>query len=151
MKPSYLMIKDHLLQQINDGKLKVGEKLPSEIEMAKKFGVSRETFRTAVKHLEKEGRLFVKHGVGTFVVSPLPNIPNRLEQLRSVTEMIQSAGLKEGERRESLRLEHCDEEWAAKLKLQVGDPVIVNERIRTANDEPVVVSINVIPEKIILN
>ena len=35
MKPSYLMIKDHLLQQINDGKLKVGEKLPSEIEMAK--------------------------------------------------------------------------------------------------------------------
>ena len=65
--------------------------------------------------------------------------------------MIQSAGLKEGERRESLRLEHCDEEWAAKLKLQVGDPVIVNERIRTANDEPVVVSINVIPEKIILN
>ncbi|MFC4387885.1 GntR family transcriptional regulator [Gracilibacillus marinus] len=149
MKPSYVLIRDQLLQSIHDGRLKPGEKLPSEIEMAKKFEVSRETFRSAVKLLEKEGRLVVKRGAGTFVVKPLPHIPNRLEKLDSVTQMILSAGLREGERQESIRLATCRKEWAEVLELKEGDPVIVNERIRTANGEPTVVSVNIIPEHII--
>ncbi|SES12603.1 GntR family transcriptional regulator [Gracilibacillus ureilyticus] len=149
MKPQYMLIRDQILQLIEDGILKAGEKLPSEIEMAKKFKVSRETFRSAVKLLEKEGRLVVKRGAGTFVVKALPNIPNRLEKLGSVTNMIKSAGLNEGERRESIRLASCTKEWAKALQLKEGDSVIVNERIRTANDEPTVVSINIIPEHII--
>lgn len=148
MKPSYVKIKDEIKQLIADGELQVGEKLPSEIEMAKRFSVSRETFRSAVKLLEQEGRLIVKHGVGTFVVTPLPNIPNRIEKLGSITAMIQSAGLEEGERRESVTIEPCEEEWAEVLQLEVGAPVIVIERIRTADGDPVVVSKNIIPEAI---
>lgn len=149
MKPNYVRIKEKLEHLIDDGILKAGEKLASEIEMAKSFGVSRETFRSAVKLLEKEGKLMVKQGAGTFVVKPLPNIPNRLEKLGSVTEMIKSAGLEEEERRESIRQSSCTKEWAEMLRLKEGDPVIVNERIRTADGEPAVVSINVLPEHIV--
>ncbi|NGP45539.1 GntR family transcriptional regulator [Bacillaceae bacterium SIJ1] len=149
MKPSYLRISEQLDQYIKDGIFKKGEKLPSEIEMASNFGVSRETFRSAVKVLEREGKLFVKHGAGTFVVNPLPNIENNIETLQSITDMIQSAGLKEGEKRESISLEPCNQEWADKLCLSEGTPVIVNKRTRMAEDVPVVVSINIIPEQFV--
>ncbi|APH03516.1 GntR family transcriptional regulator [Bacillus weihaiensis] len=148
MKPSYQLIMQELKELIAKGQLRVGEKLPSEIEMAKTFNVSRETFRSAVKILEQEGHLLVKRGVGTFVVQPLPNIPNRIEQLSSVTSMIKSAGLKEGEQKEFVKIEECEPDWAEALNINVGEPVVIIERTRTANGEPVVVSKNIIPESV---
>jgi len=144
MKPSYLNIKEELEKLIEQGELRTGERLPSELVMAKRFQVSRETFRSAIKLLEQEGRVMVRHGVGTFVVNPLPEIPNSLEKLSSVTSMIDSAGLIEGEQRESIQIENSTKEWADKLQIEVGSPVIVHKRIRTANGEPVVFSLNVL-------
>ena len=151
MKPNYIMIKEQLEQMIETGNYKPGDRLPSEPEMAKKFGVSRETFRSAIKLLEQEGKLFVKHGVGTFVVRPLPQILHSLEKLHSITAMIKSAGLQEGEKRESIRTENSTREWADNLEIQTGTPVIVHERIRTANGEPVVYSINILPKQLVGN
>ncbi|WP_100333123.1 GntR family transcriptional regulator [Bacillus alkalisoli] len=149
MKPSYVKIKEQLDTLIQQGVFKVGERLPSEKEMAKRFEVSRETFRSAVKLLEQEDKLVVKHGAGTFVVNPLPKIANSLEKLGSVTTMIQSAGLTEGEQRESIRVEPCQAEWAEALLLEEGTPVIVHKRIRTANDEPVVFSQNILRKDLV--
>lgn len=149
MKPSYLKIKDEIVKLIDIGEFKVGGKLPSEIEMARRFNVSRETFRSAVKLLDQEGRLIVKHGVGTFVLNPLPFIPNRVENLDSITSMIQAAGLQEGEQKEKVKAEPCQPEWKDALQLAENEPVIVIERIRTADGEPVVVSKNIIPQKIV--
>lgn len=44
-----------------------------------------------------------------------------------------------------IRTEPCQEEWAQYLKISVGDPVIINERTRTANNEPVAHNINIMP------
>ena len=147
--PSYLKIGEELKDMIDEGIVKVGDKLPSENLMAKKFNVSRETFRSAVKLLQEEGRLHVKHGVGTFVANSLPKIPNSLEKLTSITSMINDAGLTEGEQRESIGIVGCTEEWASILNISVGTPVVVHERIRTANEEPVVFSVNIIPHQFI--
>ncbi|MDL4842524.1 GntR family transcriptional regulator [Aquibacillus rhizosphaerae] len=144
MKPSYVKIKEDLEKLIERGELKTGERLPSEKIMAKQFSVSRETFRSAIKLLQQEGRVVIKHGVGTFIVNPLPQIPNSLEKLGSVTNMIKSAGLTEGEQRESIQVENCNEEWARQLQVEHGTPVIVHKRIRTANGEPVVFSLNIL-------
>ncbi len=43
-------------------------RLPSEVDMASSYGVSRVTVRRAVKALAAEGRLAVIHGRGTFIV-----------------------------------------------------------------------------------
>lgn len=59
-----------LQQQILTGQYKTGEKLPTEPELMKSFGVGRSTIREAVKILANSGRLKVQQGVGTFVDEP---------------------------------------------------------------------------------
>ena len=54
-------------EQINDGKLTKGEKLPTEPELMKLFGVGRSTVREAIKMLVNMGYLSVQQGRGTFV------------------------------------------------------------------------------------
>ena len=56
---------------IGDERLKPGDQLPSEREMAELLGVSRPSLREAVRILEARGRLIVKHGQGVFVQAPL--------------------------------------------------------------------------------
>lgn len=54
---------------IETEELALGERLPSEREMARLLGVSRPALREAVKTLEARGRLVVRHGQGVFVGS----------------------------------------------------------------------------------
>jgi len=57
------------LKHLIEEKFKEGDKLPSEVELAKFFGVSRATLREAMRILEEEGYVIRKHGIGTFVAS----------------------------------------------------------------------------------
>lgn len=150
-KPNYMNIKEAIERQILHGKLNVGDKLPSEVEMAKKYGVSRETFRSAMKLLEEEGKVAIKRGVGTFIATPLKTIPSSLEKLTSITDIIRAASLREGEKREKIETVQCTKEWGGLLGIEEGSPVILHERVRTADGEPVVFSLNVIPKKIVGN
>lgn len=145
MKRNYMIIKQELERRIMTGELAPGERLPPEVEMAKAFGVSRETFRSAVKQLEREGKLRARHGIGRFVMRLQDSIPSSIERLESTSEMIRSAGLVEEEYQESIRIVPCEEEWAYFLGISPGDRVIVSERMRKADGEPVTYNINVLP------
>ncbi|RKP49975.1 GntR family transcriptional regulator [Cohnella endophytica] len=149
MKHNYLIIKEELERQIRTGELPIGSMLPSEPEMARQFNVSRETFRAAVKQMEREGKLRVRSGIGRFVVRPLASIPSSIDHLSSTSEMINSASLQEGERHESIRVGPCEEEWAEFLQINPGDPVTVIERIRMADGEPVSFNLNIMPNSLI--
>ena len=50
-----------------EGRLRPGEKLPNELELARELGVSRTTLREAVRTLAAQGVLEVRRGRGTFV------------------------------------------------------------------------------------
>ncbi|MBS5644855.1 MAG: GntR family transcriptional regulator [Clostridiales bacterium] len=65
--PLYKQLKRLLEDALNDGTWKPGESLPSEPELAREYGVSRITVRTALNELSKEGRLVRLQGKGTFV------------------------------------------------------------------------------------
>lgn len=56
-----------LQSQIASGKLKEGDKLPSENDMAAMFGVSRLTVRLAIQKLNAMGVLDTRQGSGTYV------------------------------------------------------------------------------------
>jgi DNA-binding FadR family transcriptional regulator len=58
--------------KIADGEFAVGERLPSERELALAYGVSRPTVREAVFALELDGLVEVRKGVGVFAVSKSP-------------------------------------------------------------------------------
>ena len=58
--------------QIAEGVFAVGDRLPSERELALAYGVSRPTVREAVLALELDGLVEVRKGVGVFVVANSP-------------------------------------------------------------------------------
>ncbi|MFF3699798.1 MULTISPECIES: FadR/GntR family transcriptional regulator [Pseudomonas] len=57
-----------LSNRIDNGTYGPGQKLPSEQELCKEFGVSRPVIREAVASLRLGGRLIARQGVGVFVV-----------------------------------------------------------------------------------
>ncbi len=65
-----------LQQHIAEGKLKNGDKLPSEPALMQQYGVGRSSIREAIRILSNTGLVRVKQGVGTFVEiqngSPMP-------------------------------------------------------------------------------
>lgn len=61
---------DDVLSEIRSGALAVDARLPSEMEMAEQYGVSRDVIRRAKEVLADEGWLIVLHGRGTFVAHP---------------------------------------------------------------------------------
>ncbi len=63
----YKTVLKHLEKLISSGKIKVGERLPSENELSELFGVTRMTVRRALIELEKSGIIFKIRGVGSFV------------------------------------------------------------------------------------
>jgi len=61
---------DDVLGEIRSGVLAVDDRLPSEMEMAEQYGVSRDVIRRAKEELAGQGWLIVLHGRGTFVAHP---------------------------------------------------------------------------------
>ncbi len=65
------VIEDRIEMMILDGSLELGEKLPTERELAKQFDVSRPSLREAIQRLESKGLLTRRQGGGTYVKEPL--------------------------------------------------------------------------------
>ena len=63
----YEHIINYLRKEINTGVLKPGDKLPTEMELAKKFNVSRITSKRALEDLRVEGLIYRVRGSGSFV------------------------------------------------------------------------------------
>lgn len=66
-KPVFFPLKNSLTKAIDEGTLAPGAPIPSEHEMCRKFGISRQSVRQALKELEEENLIFRRPGKGTFV------------------------------------------------------------------------------------
>lgn len=66
----YDQIKDDLLSKINDGTYPEGQTIPSELELAQIYGVSRPTIRQALQILASDGYLEKRRRRGTVVTKP---------------------------------------------------------------------------------
>lgn len=74
VRPAYQQVADELRSQIMGGMLGAGQKLPSEPELGRMFGVSRGTIREALRALASQHLIETVRGVqgGSFVASPDP-------------------------------------------------------------------------------
>ena len=61
------IIIDQIKEMVYDGRLKVGDKLPSELELSNKIGASRASIREALKALKEMGLIDSKAGGGSFI------------------------------------------------------------------------------------
>jgi GntR family transcriptional regulator of arabinose operon len=65
--PKHLQIRQEMQRAILSGTYTDGQKIPSELELAEKFGVSRPTMARALRDLEQHGLLQRRAGAGTYV------------------------------------------------------------------------------------
>ncbi|EST52496.1 GntR family transcriptional regulator [Brevibacillus panacihumi W25] len=140
----FLLVMDKIKSDIESGKLRPGERLPSEAELSKQLGVSRATLREALRLLEEEKIVIRRHGVGTFINSK-PVFSGGIGELFSVTDAIERQGYKAGTMILKTAFEESGEEERKRLSLKQGEGVLMIERIRTADGLPVVYCIDRIP------
>jgi GntR family transcriptional regulator len=136
-------VRQGLLSDLVRGATPVGTKLPNEQELATRFGVSRATVREAVGGLMESGYLVRRHGSGTFVTL-LPSRRHALDATLSYTQMIRQAGMTPGLRLLTATERPASVDEAADLAVPEGTALRVLERLRTADDRPVVYSLDLV-------
>jgi GntR family transcriptional regulator len=119
-------------KRIEAGKLRAGDVVESERELAKIHKVSLMTARHALADLAREGIVERRHGAGTFVAPPKIHF----NKLMSYTEQMASRGLAARSKIVRLSSKENDPEIAARLSLPSASPLAVVERVRQAADEP---------------
>lgn len=91
--PLYVKLQHALEAAIHSGRLKGGDALPPERELAEYANISRVTVRKAVDELVRQGKLVRRHGSGTFVAKPVEKVEQPLSRLTSFTEDMARRGL----------------------------------------------------------
>lgn len=144
----YLQVIDRLKSDIEQGIFRENEKLPSEFELSKLLGVSRATLREALRLLEEENVIIRRHGVGTFV-NPKPVFTSGIEQLTSISSMIENAGMVPGTEFLSAFEIVPSEDDMKRFESTENDKIITIERVRTADGEPVVYCVDQAPTSLL--
>lgn len=133
-----------LRRRIMGGEFIPGARFPSEAAITEEYGVSRVTVRTAMKLLESQGLVDVRHGSGSYVCDFGGGIRAGLQELRSMSSSIADMGMApEIERRTALRRKANPDE-AAKLGIGEDHDVVYIERAIRADGALVAFSHEVI-------
>lgn len=88
--PLYQQLVAALREEILKGVYVVGDKLPSEDELAARFQVSRHTVREALRHLRTDGLVSSRRGAGTTIERPGAAQPY-VHEVASLSDLIQYA------------------------------------------------------------
>jgi GntR family transcriptional regulator len=134
-----------LRQQIVEGRIVPGTRLPAEIEFAKIMRVSRPTLREATRILAQEGLLEIRHGVGTFVVASTPHITNPLDTMLSLSAAIRAAGGEPGVSSMTVEQVAAPRDVAKALGLSAKTDVVRIRRVRLMDDRPVSLGLEYLP------
>ena len=143
--PLYVQLMEELETSIRNGVYKPGDKIMTEAEMAKEYGVSLITVRKAVGSLMEKGLVGRKQGKGTFVTKP--KYSRNMKKLQSFTEMCEQMGVKPGAQVLENRLIMADKKVADRLGIEPGSNVVYISRLRLADGEPVQVEKSYFPLK----
>ncbi|WP_327195729.1 histidine utilization repressor [Sphingopyxis sp. LC363] len=88
--PRYAAIKQSIHDAIRDGRLKPGDRVPSEADLVGQFDVSRMTANRALRELQAAGIIVRRAGSGSFIAEPKP-IGHMIE-IRNIAEEIRGRG-----------------------------------------------------------
>src|SRR5689334_9385408 len=140
-------LRDELLEEIGTARLQPGTKWPSEGQLASRFNVSRATVRDAVRALIEAGYVTRRRGSGSYVTERR-RMPHGLDSTLSYLAMIETAGARAGMRILQAAFEPGGLDDAP-LQLEPGETVLAVERVRTADEQPVIYSLDRIPARLL--
>jgi GntR family transcriptional regulator len=150
--PLVYQLGEAVRDKIVRGEYRLDQPIPTEGELQKLYGVSRTTVRLALAKLVNEGYIRRQQGKGTYV-NPRGLVtkgkPKRLSRdmfgVKSTTRIIQSAGMKVRTEVRHFERGLPSEEVAEKLGIAQRDPVLHFQRVRYADDKPLVMEKSWIP------
>ena len=147
MVPAYIRIHDAIKKEIDGGVWEIGQRLPSERDLADDYEVSRMTLRQAITLLVEEGILERRVGSGTYVASH--RVQEKMRGTTSFTEIVRSQGKTPSSQLISYQRKPANETEIQQLQLKAADTVVRMERVRFADNVPLVFEVASIPEKLI--
>lgn len=140
---AWRQIADGLTADIETGRLGPGARLPSEAELAKRFGVNRHTVRRAIAVLAARGDVRAAQGLGTFVEERRIAYP--IGARARFTENVAGAGREASSELLSCRWVAVDPRVASALELAPGAPVLELQTLRSADGIPLAVGLAHVP------
>ncbi len=144
--PLYLQLQRLIQNQVRAGKLRAGEALPSERDLAHQFGISRVTVRKAIAGLVDKGILVQHWGSGTFI-APTMHVDQALSRLSSFTDDMMIRGLTPGARLIERSCGPAAPKESMALGLSPGEKVSRLKRLRLAGDVPMAIEHATVPAR----
>jgi GntR family transcriptional regulator len=123
-----------LKSALDAGEWRPGDRMPTERELATRYGCSLITVRHALGELVREGRIERTRGRGTFVLQP--RIDRDIAGAMSFSEEMQRRGLDPATKVVTARIEPAGEAVAGSLGIAADAPVVYLERVRLGSGEP---------------
>ncbi|RRH76625.1 phosphonate metabolism transcriptional regulator PhnF [Falsigemmobacter faecalis] len=132
-----------LSEEIAAGQYHPGDRLPTEADLAARFGVNRHTVRQALADLVQRGIVRTRRGAGTFVASKPTDYP--LSRRTRFHQNVLASGRSPSRRFTRSETRAADPREAEALALEPGALVHVVEGISLIDGQPVAVFRSVFP------
>jgi GntR family transcriptional regulator len=137
--PYYYQLRQLLERAVTSGALEPGRQVPTEAALCERFDVSRTVVRQALSDLEREGLVTRIKGKGTFVAGP-----KLTEHVIQTLTSFHEDRTAEGQRLETkvlrLEVEPVSPHVAEVLRLPETEQIVLLERLRFVNGEPLVLT-----------
>lgn len=145
--PVYIQIHNQIKQDVENGKWRVGQRIPAERELAEQFEVSRMTLRQAIQTLVDDGILERHVGSGTFVANR--KVQEKMSGVTSFTDLMLSAGKTPSSKTISYHVTTPSQSEIERLQLKKDQKVLRMERIRYGSDMPICYEVTAVPADLI--
>ena len=134
--PLYLQIKVLLEKSLEGREWRPGEAIPSEIDLARRYGVSQGTVRKAIDALADDNLVVRRQGKGTFVATHTEERSSLFRFLR--IRRNDGGDVAPASRLLDVKRAKAPQDIARLLALKPGDAVLVLRRVLEYSGEPVV-------------
>src|SRR6056297_3114137 len=125
-------------------------KLPTEADLAQRFGVSRTTLTKALDALKQKGYIKKRRGHGNFVLRSVLSEPMSLNDRADFSRLIEQAGYRPTLIREVLQYEYPTRAVRECLGLSLEEFVLSVRYRFLADEKPAIHTLQYIPKKLIV-
>jgi len=144
--PRYQQIAQSLRERITEGRPAPGQRLDNQRSLAREFGVTLMTLRQALEVLERDGLIIRRHGLGTFVSSPI--VDYDILHLRTFAGDLSAKGERVATRFLGSRFAVADRWVSSELGLGRRARVFALERLRLVDGHPMSLQLSYLPAAI---
>lgn len=143
--PAYQQVRELILQQMKNGQIKPGDKIPSLNQLCQMYDISRITVRQAIDSLIHDGLLYTAPGKGTFANGIMQEA--QLEYVVGFKAESKRRGFTATINVLEAEIIAADREISEHLQIREHEKVIRIKRVKIANNIPLYTELRYIPHK----